>query len=74
MNYSKTPLIALERELADTERNVGEIRAEIDRRHATLSRPNGAVTMRDSRLPLEKLSTAAGRTNPTAAGVLVTDC
>lgn len=74
MNYSKTPLIALERELADAERNVGELRAEIDRRRATLSRPNGAVTMRDTRLSLENLSTAAGRINAAPAGVLVTDC
>lgn len=74
MNYSKTPLIALEHELLDAERNVGELRAEIDRRRATLSRPNGAVTMRDTRLPLENLSTTAGRITPAAAGVLVTDC
>jgi hypothetical protein len=73
MDYATTPLIALERELADTERKAKTLRDHISARKLHKTSPGNAVMMRDARLPLQNLSSGA-HIDPNAAGTLITDC
>ncbi len=72
MNPNAT-LTELQRELSDLEGKAAEVRAAIALR--TNARPGTtATTMRDSRLTIANLSTAAGRIQHDAASALLTDC
>lgn len=70
MNYANTPAIELERELEATERKRSELLAALASRKG---RP-GTLTMRDSRLALSNMNTAAAQNAPESAGAIITDC
>lgn len=72
MDYATTPLTALERELADTERKAKTLRDHINARKLHKTSPGNAVTMRDARQPLQMSSGA--RIDPNAADIVKTDC